>query len=160
MWVGDHDPVHVDVIVITEIQDFFSDQLSVVVGNNRVRNPKTKNHVLNEIHGMLGADFSQGLRLDPLSKFIDRDLSASEHTWSGWFVTRPDPSGGISCFVVSSEDMMKLKTVECFLWLPHLQPVCRHAGVMTARLSNYLIGDELRVSMNIKPLNPEFSSDV
>jgi hypothetical protein len=73
MWVGDRDPVHADVIVIIEIQEFFSEELSVIVGNDRVRNPKTKNHVLDEIHGMLGADFSQGLRLDPLSKFIDRD---------------------------------------------------------------------------------------
>jgi hypothetical protein len=73
MWVGDRDPVHVDVSVITEIQEIFSDEPSVVVGNDRVRNPKTKNHVLDEIHGMLGADFSQGLCLDPLSKFINRD---------------------------------------------------------------------------------------
>jgi hypothetical protein len=32
-----------------------------------------ENDVLDEIHDLLGADFSQGLRLDPLSKFIDRD---------------------------------------------------------------------------------------
>jgi hypothetical protein len=32
-----------------------------------------ENDVLDEIHDVLGADFSQGLRLDPLSKFIDRD---------------------------------------------------------------------------------------
>jgi hypothetical protein len=32
-----------------------------------------ENDVQDEIHGLLGANFSQGLRLDPLSKFIDRD---------------------------------------------------------------------------------------
>jgi hypothetical protein len=32
-----------------------------------------KNDVLDEIHGFLRADFSQGLRLNPLSKFVDRD---------------------------------------------------------------------------------------
>jgi hypothetical protein len=71
--VGDRGPVHIDVIVITEIHDFFSGELSVVVSNDRVRNPKIENDVLDEIHGMFGANFSQGLRLDPLSKFIDHN---------------------------------------------------------------------------------------
>jgi hypothetical protein len=72
-WVGDRGPVHADVIVITEIQEFFSGELSAVVGNDRVRNPEMKNDVLDEIHDLLRANFSQGLRLDPLSKFIDHD---------------------------------------------------------------------------------------
>jgi hypothetical protein len=71
--VGDRGPVHADVIVIIEIQDFFSGELSVVVSNDRVRDPKTKNDVLDEIYGLLGANFSHGLHLDPLSKLIDRD---------------------------------------------------------------------------------------
>jgi hypothetical protein len=73
MRVGDHNLVHVDAIVVTEIQEFFSDELSAVVDNDRVRNPKMENDVLDKIHGLLGADFSQGLCLDPLSKFINRD---------------------------------------------------------------------------------------
>jgi hypothetical protein len=32
-----------------------------------------ENDVLHEIHGLLGANFGQGFRLDPLSKFIDCD---------------------------------------------------------------------------------------
>jgi hypothetical protein len=60
-----------NVIVITEIHEFLFGELSVVVDDDRVRNPKTENDVLDEIHSLLGADFSQGLRLDPLSKFID-----------------------------------------------------------------------------------------
>jgi hypothetical protein len=32
-----------------------------------------ENDVLDEIHSLLGADFSQGLCLDPLSKFIHHD---------------------------------------------------------------------------------------
>jgi hypothetical protein len=60
-----------NVIVITEIHEFLFGELSVVVDDDRVRNPKTENDVLDEIHGLLGADFSQGLRLDPLSKFTD-----------------------------------------------------------------------------------------
>jgi hypothetical protein len=65
--------VHVDAIVVTEIQEFFSGELSAVVDNDRVRNLEMENDILDEIHGLHGADFSQGLRLDPLSKFIDCD---------------------------------------------------------------------------------------
>jgi hypothetical protein len=56
--VGDHGPVHVDVIVIIEIKEFFSGELSAVVDNDRVRNPKAENDVLAEIHGLFGANFS------------------------------------------------------------------------------------------------------
>jgi hypothetical protein len=62
-----------DVIVVTKIQEFFCSELSAIVSNDRVRNPKTENDFLDEIHGLLGTDFSQELHLDPLSKFIDRD---------------------------------------------------------------------------------------
>jgi hypothetical protein len=71
--VGDHGPVHADVIVITEIQKNFSGELSVTVGNDRVRNPERENNVLDEIYDLHGANFSLGLHLDPHSKFIDCD---------------------------------------------------------------------------------------
>jgi hypothetical protein len=51
----------------------FSGELSAIIGNDRVRDPKTKNDVLDEIHGLLRADFCEGLHLGPLSKFIDHD---------------------------------------------------------------------------------------
>jgi hypothetical protein len=63
----------VDVIVVTKIQEFFSGELSAVVGDDRVRDPEMENDVLYEIHGLLGANFSQGIHLDPLSKFINRN---------------------------------------------------------------------------------------
>jgi hypothetical protein len=34
---------------------------------------ETKNDVLDEIHRLLGADFSQGLLLDPFSEFVNHD---------------------------------------------------------------------------------------
>jgi hypothetical protein len=71
--VEDRGPIHADVIVITEMQEFFFGELSAVVGNDTIRDPETKNDVLDEIHDLLGADFSQGFRFDPLSKLIDRD---------------------------------------------------------------------------------------
>jgi hypothetical protein len=82
-----------------------------------------------------------------------------EHTRRGWLAARSESSEGIGCLVVSSEDMMKLKTIEFLLQRSHLLSVSRHAGITTVRLSHYLIDDELRVSSNIKLLNPEFGSD-
>jgi hypothetical protein len=38
-----------------------------------------------------------------------------EHAWRARFTTRPEPSEGIDYFIVSSEDMMKLETMEFFL---------------------------------------------
>jgi hypothetical protein len=58
MQVGDHSPVHSDVIIVTEIAEVFSGELSAVVGDDRVRDSKTKNGVLDENHGLLGANLS------------------------------------------------------------------------------------------------------
>jgi hypothetical protein len=55
---GDRGPVQTDVIVVIEIQEFFSGELSDIIGNDRVRDPKMKNDVLDEIYGLLGANFS------------------------------------------------------------------------------------------------------
>jgi hypothetical protein len=55
---SDRGPVQTDVIVVTEIQEFFSGELSDIIGNDRVRDPKMKNDVLDEIYGLLGANFS------------------------------------------------------------------------------------------------------
>jgi hypothetical protein len=41
-WVGDHSPVHADVIIVTEIPEPFSGELSAIVGNDKVRDPKQK----------------------------------------------------------------------------------------------------------------------
>jgi hypothetical protein len=55
--------------------------------------------------------------------------------------------------------MMKLETIKLLLQFPNLWTVCHHAGVMVVRLPHDLIDDELRVTMNIKPLNPKLSCD-
>jgi hypothetical protein len=47
--VGDCDLVHPDVVIITEIQEFFLGELSAVVSDDGVRDPKTENDVLYEI---------------------------------------------------------------------------------------------------------------
>jgi hypothetical protein len=55
--------------------------------------------------------------------------------------------------------MMKLKTVELLLQPPNLLSVCRHVGVIAVRLSHELVDDELRVTVDVKPLDPELSGD-
>jgi hypothetical protein len=82
-----------------------------------------------------------------------------EHTWRGWFVARSEPSEGIVCLIVPSEDMKKLETVKFFLQPSYLMPVGRHARVATVRLSHYLIDDKFRVSTDLKLLNIEFGGD-
>jgi hypothetical protein len=109
MWVGDHGLVHIDVIVITEIQECFSCELSAVVDNDRVRDPEMKNDVSDEIYGLLGANFGQGLTsihlanlstmtskwVKPLGAFLKGSRRSRPHTtkyqvmgivWSPWAV--------------------------------------------------------------------------
>jgi hypothetical protein len=50
--VGDRDPIHVNVIIIIEIQEFFSGELNVIVSNDRVRDLKMKNDVLDEVYDL------------------------------------------------------------------------------------------------------------
>jgi hypothetical protein len=55
--------------------------------------------------------------------------------------------------------MMELKIVKLFLQPPNLLSICHHERVMAVRLSHDLVDDELRVTVDVKPLNPEFSGD-
>jgi hypothetical protein len=54
---------------------------------------------------------------------------------------------------------MKFKTIELLLKLSYLLAVCRHAGVMAISLPHDLVGDELRVAVDVKPLDPELSGN-
>jgi hypothetical protein len=51
---------------------------------------------------------------------------------------------------------MDLKAVKFLLQLPNLLPICSHAGVTIVRVYHDLIDDNLRVSMDVKTLNPKF----
>jgi hypothetical protein len=55
--------------------------------------------------------------------------------------------------------MVELETIKLLLQLPNLLSVCCHAGVVEARLSHDLFYDELRVTADIKPLNPKLGDD-
>jgi hypothetical protein len=76
--VGDRGSVDVDVIVVIKIQELFSSELSAVVSDDGIRDPKTEDDVLDEIHDLLQADFSQKFHLNPLSELIDRDKQVGQ----------------------------------------------------------------------------------
>jgi hypothetical protein len=60
-WVGDCDPLHSDIIIITKILEPFPGELSGVVSDDGVRDPEIENDVLDKIYCLLGAILSQGL---------------------------------------------------------------------------------------------------
>jgi hypothetical protein len=53
-------------------QIIFPTELSVIVGDDGVRDPETEDDVLHEIYYLFGSNLSQVLCLDPLSKLVDR----------------------------------------------------------------------------------------
>jgi hypothetical protein len=64
-------------------------------------------------------------------------------------VTRPKSGEGISHH----------ETVKLLFKLSYLLLVYRHAGVMAIRLPHDLVDDELRVTTEVKPLDPELDGD-
>jgi hypothetical protein len=54
---------------------------------------------------------------------------------------------------------MELEIVELFLQPPNLMSICRHARVAIVWLSHDLVDDELRVTTNVKPLNPKLDGN-
>jgi hypothetical protein len=75
--VGDRGLVHLDVVIITEIKELLLGELGAVVSDG-VGDPKIENNVLDKTHCLLGANFSQGPCLDPLSKLVDSDKQVSQ----------------------------------------------------------------------------------
>jgi hypothetical protein len=74
-------------------------------------------------------------------------------------VTGPESGQGVSLLIVTTEDMMKFKVNELHLELSYLLTVCHHAGVTTIRLPCVLVDDDLRVTTNVKRLDPKLDSD-
>jgi phosphatidate phosphatase APP1 len=56
--VGDHGPVHLDVVIITKILEIFPDELGTIIGDDGFRDPEIENDVLDEIYYPLGANLS------------------------------------------------------------------------------------------------------
>jgi hypothetical protein len=72
-WVGHRSPIYSVVMVIIEVQELLSGELSAIIDNDRIRYPKMEDDILDKIHRLLRADLSQRPCLDPFSKLIDCD---------------------------------------------------------------------------------------
>ena len=66
-------PVHPDVVILAEVQEFSAGELGAVVGDDGVRDPEAMDDVGEERHRLLGPDAGQGSDLDPLGEFVDGD---------------------------------------------------------------------------------------
>ena len=56
---------------VTEAQELFAGELSAVVGDDDVGNPKPVDDVGEEKDGLLRADIRDGSSLDPFGEFVD-----------------------------------------------------------------------------------------
>jgi hypothetical protein len=66
-------PVHPDVVILAEVQEFSAGELGAVVGDDGVRDPEVMDDVGEERHRLLGPDAVQRSDLDPLGEFVDGD---------------------------------------------------------------------------------------
>jgi hypothetical protein len=57
--------------VVAEVEEFLSRELSVVVGDEGVRDAEAVNDVGEQCYDLLGADVHYGSSLDPLEKLVD-----------------------------------------------------------------------------------------
>jgi hypothetical protein len=76
--VGNARPVHTNVVVVTEVEEFLPHELGVVVGDDRVGYAKAVNDVGEEGYHLLRADVDDGSSLDPLGELVDRYEEMSE----------------------------------------------------------------------------------
>jgi hypothetical protein len=58
-------------MLIAEVQELFAGELSAVVGDDDVGNPKSMDYVGEEKDGLLGADVGDGSSLDPFGEFVN-----------------------------------------------------------------------------------------
>jgi hypothetical protein len=64
--VSNSGPVHTDVVVIAEVEEFLPRELGAIVGDDRVGYAEAIDDVGEERHRLLGADVDDGSSLDPL----------------------------------------------------------------------------------------------
>ena len=58
-------------IPVAEVQELFAGELSAVVGDDDIGNPKPVDDVGEEKDGLLRADVSDGLSLNPFGEFVN-----------------------------------------------------------------------------------------
>jgi len=58
-------------MLIAEVQELFAGELTAIVSDDDVGNPKPVDDVGEEKDGLFGADVGNGLSLDPFGQFVD-----------------------------------------------------------------------------------------
>jgi hypothetical protein len=53
LWVCDGHPIHADMVIVAELQEFYAGELGAVVGDDGVRHPKPVDDVGKERHDLL-----------------------------------------------------------------------------------------------------------
>jgi hypothetical protein len=71
--MSDFCPVYLDIVVVIEVKELLPIELGPVVSDDRVRDPKIEDSVLDKAYHLFGANFGQGPSLDLLSELADRD---------------------------------------------------------------------------------------
>jgi hypothetical protein len=69
--VGDNRPIHTDVVIVAEVEEFIPHELGAVVSNDRVGYAEAIDDVGEERDHLLGADVDDGSGLDPLRELVD-----------------------------------------------------------------------------------------
>jgi hypothetical protein len=65
--------IYLDIVVVAEVQQFLPSELSPIIGDHRVGDPKAKDKVLDNAYRLFGDDFGQGPSFDLLSELVDHD---------------------------------------------------------------------------------------
>jgi hypothetical protein len=76
--VGNNRPVHTDVVVVAEVEEFLPRELGAVVSDDRVRYTEAIDYVSEEQDRLLGVDVDDGSSLDPLQELVDRNEEVGE----------------------------------------------------------------------------------
>jgi hypothetical protein len=70
LWMCNGRPVHADVVVVAEFQEFSAGKLGAIVGDNGVRHSKPMDDVREKGHGLFGPEVCDRACLDPLGEFV------------------------------------------------------------------------------------------
>jgi hypothetical protein len=76
--VGNGRPVHTNVVVVAEVEEFLPRELGAVVGDDHVGYAEALNDVGEEGYCLLRVDVDDGSSLDPLGELVDRYEEMSE----------------------------------------------------------------------------------
>jgi hypothetical protein len=68
--VSNSRPVHTDVVVIAEVEEFLHRELGAIIGDDRVGYAESIDDFSEEQDRLLGADIDNGLGLDPLRELV------------------------------------------------------------------------------------------